>query len=85
MKLKIIGSGGCVSTPRPCCNCPICVEARKKGFPMREPAAVCILRIKEVIITHLEEDWGKTYDNYRELEKQYKNVKFAYDGLERCF
>ena len=52
---------------------------------MREPAAVCILRIKEVIITHLEEDWGKTYDNYRELEKQYKNVKFAYDGLERCF
>lgn len=26
--------------------------------------------IKRVIITHLEEDWGKSYDNYRELEKE---------------
>lgn len=26
--------------------------------------------IKEVIITHLEEDWGKSYDDYRELEKK---------------
>ena len=33
MKLKIIGSGGCVSIPRPCCSCKVCVEARKKGFP----------------------------------------------------
>lgn len=42
-------------------------------------------RIGEVIITHLEEDWGKSYDDYRELEKQYDNVRFAYDGLELCF
>lgn len=42
-------------------------------------------RIKEVIITHLEEDWGKSHDDYRELEKQYKNVRFAYDGLELCY
>lgn len=33
MKLKIIGSGGCVSTPKPCCNCRVCKEAREKGFP----------------------------------------------------
>lgn len=33
MRLKIIGSGGCVSTPKPCCNCKICKEAREKGFP----------------------------------------------------
>jgi len=33
MKIKILGSGGCVSTPKPCCNCPVCVEARQKGFP----------------------------------------------------
>lgn len=33
MKIKIIGSGGCVSTPRPCCNCRVCREAREKGFP----------------------------------------------------
>ncbi len=38
--------------------------------------------IKNVIITHLEEDWGKSYDDYIKLEKQYKNIKFAYDGME---
>jgi len=33
MKLKIIGSGGCVSIPKPLCQCNVCTEARKKGFP----------------------------------------------------
>ena len=33
MKIKIVGSGGCVSTPKPCCTCPVCTEAREKGFP----------------------------------------------------
>ena len=33
MKLKIVGSGGCVSTPKPCCTCRVCKEAREKGFP----------------------------------------------------
>lgn len=37
--------------------------------------------IPEVIITHLEEDWGKTYDDYRELEKERDCIRFAYDGL----
>lgn len=37
--------------------------------------------IKDVIITHLEEDWGKTYDDYFDLEKEYENVRFAYDGM----
>ena len=37
--------------------------------------------IKKVIITHLEEDWGKSYDDYLELQKQYDNIIFAYDGL----
>ena len=38
--------------------------------------------IKEVIITHLEEDWGKSYDDYRELEKKLNFIQFAYDGLK---
>lgn len=38
--------------------------------------------IKKVIITHLEEDWGKSYDDYVELENQYDGIKFAYDGME---
>ena len=38
--------------------------------------------IKKVIITHLEEDWGKSYDDYRELEKELNLIQFAYDGLK---
>lgn len=37
--------------------------------------------IKKIIMTHLEEDWGKSYDDYVELEKQYNNLFFAYDGM----
>jgi len=33
MKLTIIGSGGCVCTPKPLCACKVCVEAREKGHP----------------------------------------------------
>ncbi len=39
------------------------------------------MQIKRVIITHIEEDWGKSYDDYLELEKQYDFLKFAYDGM----
>lgn len=37
--------------------------------------------IKKVIMTHLEEDWGKSYDDYLELESHYKDIRFAYDGM----
>lgn len=37
--------------------------------------------IKKVIMTHLEEDWGKSYDDYSELQKQYEDITFAYDGM----
>ena len=68
----------------------------KDGFileldnPLREELFIMeeILEIKEqfhiknVIVTHLEEDWGKSYDDYMELEKGYDGVRFAYDGME---
>jgi len=38
-------------------------------------------KIKKVIITHLEEDWGKSYDDYLKLENQYNEIIFAYDGM----
>ena len=38
--------------------------------------------IKRVIITHLEEDWGKSYNDYRELERELNLIHFAYDGLK---
>lgn len=37
--------------------------------------------IKRVIITHLEEDFGKSYDDYVELEKELDGIEFAYDGM----
>ena len=40
------------------------------------------LGIPRLIITHLEEDYGKSYDDYCQMEKQYDGVQFAYDGME---
>jgi len=37
--------------------------------------------IKKVVITHLEEDWGKSYDDYLKLENEYDGITFAYDGM----
>ncbi|MGV1063062.1 hypothetical protein ACQR2W_05620 [Clostridium perfringens] len=38
--------------------------------------------IKRVIINYLEEDFGKFYDDYVELEKELDGIKFAYDGMK---
>lgn len=35
----------------------------------------------KVIMTHLEEEWGLSYDDYLEKAKNYDNIEFAYDGL----
>jgi phosphoribosyl 1,2-cyclic phosphate phosphodiesterase len=39
-------------------------------------------KIKHTIITHLEEDWGKSYDDYKTLQKKYEGIEFAYDGMK---
>ena len=60
------------------------------GNPFRESLFVMeeIIGLKEkynipqVIMTHIEEDWGKSYDDYLELEKEYDGIRFAYDGME---
>lgn len=39
-------------------------------------------QIKNTIITHIEEDWGKSYDEYKLIAEAYDNISFAYDGLE---
>ena len=194
MKFEIIGSGGCVSLPKPLCRCKVCEEARSKGRPYSRygpsmyvhdtkmlidtPEDIChaindstiesiasvayshmdpdhvlgfrlfeqlrlnwfdapcdvkpfpksevfrdadvmiigntvigeslkgdyilpensLLKrelfdlneiiqirtqynIKQIIMTHLEEDWGKSYDDYKALEKDYDNLRFAFDGM----
>ncbi|MGB5156198.1 MBL fold metallo-hydrolase [Desulfobacterium sp. N47] len=36
----------------------------------------------KVLFTHIEEYWNRSYDDYKKLEKQFDNVRFAYDGLQ---
>ena len=38
--------------------------------------------IKKIIVTHIDEIWGKSYGYYNELEKELDNIVFAYDGME---
>ena len=38
------------------------------------------LNAKKTLVTHIEEEWGKTYDEYKQLEKEY-NLEFAHDGM----
>ena len=33
MELTILGSGGCMVIPKPCCGCRVCEEARTRGAP----------------------------------------------------
>lgn len=55
----------------------------KEVFSMDEALA---LRDKygigELVFTHMEEDWGKSYDDYRAMEETMPGVRFAFDGME---
>ncbi|MCM1040072.1 MAG: MBL fold metallo-hydrolase [Roseburia sp.] len=62
MKIIILGSGGCVSTPRPCCNCPVCTEARQKGFPYARTG--CSLFIEDInVLIDTPEDISTALNN----------------------
>jgi len=39
------------------------------------------LSASRLIVTHIEEFWGKGYDDYVAIGSQYKNVQFAFDGM----
>jgi len=56
-------------------------ELRRELFSPTEIQELATrLKAKRTIVTHIEEEWGKNYDGYRNLEKQY-NLLFAYDGM----
>lgn len=56
---------------------------RRELFTMEEIVALKQrLAIREVIVTHIEEDWGKSYDDYREMEKSLDGIHFACDEME---
>jgi len=44
-------------------------------------ALVSRIEAAEMIFVHLEEYWNKGYEEYGELEEQYENIRFAYDGM----
>ena len=55
---------------------------RKELFSLREIQELAQrLNAKKTIVTHIEEEWGKTHDEYKDLEKEC-NLKFAYDGMK---
>lgn len=40
------------------------------------------IKAKKIIFTHIEEYWNRSYSDYIEIEKEFNNVKFGYDGME---
>ena len=36
---------------------------------------------KKVLFVHLEEYWNRSHNDYVALEKEFRNIRFAYDGL----
>jgi phosphoribosyl 1,2-cyclic phosphate phosphodiesterase len=40
------------------------------------------LQAKEVLFIHLEEYWNRSYTDYQMIEKNYRNIRFAYDGMQ---
>jgi len=58
---------------------------RKELFSLEEALELSReLNAKRLIITHIEEECGKSYDEYKKLEQQYReyNIEFAYDGMK---
>ena len=59
-------------------------KLRKEMFSIEEIIEIKEkLDVRKVIMTHIEEEWGKSFDDYKELEKKYRqfNIKFAFDGM----
>ena len=57
---------------------------RKELFSMREvEGLVETLEAKKTVLTHIEEEWCRNYDDYTAIEKNYHGkIRFAYDGMK---
>lgn len=64
MNAIILGSGGCVSTPKACCNCPVCEEARRKGFPYARTGCSLFIEGANILID-TPEDINTALNNAR--------------------
>lgn len=67
MKIRILGSGGAIPTPRPLCNCEVCTKARNEGAPYkRNSCSIYIEDIKALI--DCPEDIGDSLNSNRITE-----------------
>lgn len=55
MNFIVLGSGGCTVTPRPCCTCPVCEEAREEGIPYARTGTSLFLEDSNVLFDTPEE------------------------------
>ena len=55
MTVEFLGTGGAISTPRPGCNCRVCVEAREKGMPYSRGGPAVFVHGPNVLIDTPEE------------------------------
>jgi phosphoribosyl 1,2-cyclic phosphate phosphodiesterase len=60
-------------------------ELRVSQFSMQEALELVeILRATKTVFTHLEEEWGRSYDDYKVIEEQHSkhDIRFAYDSMK---
>ncbi len=60
-------------------------ELRKELFSFTEILKLTRrINAERTLIVHIEEEWGKSFDDYRKLEKTYEkyNLQFAHDGMQ---
>ncbi|NDJ77820.1 MAG: hypothetical protein GYB65_16340 [Chloroflexi bacterium] len=55
MKIEILGSGGATTTPRPGCQCHVCVQARANGVPYSRTGPSVFVHGPNVLIDTPEE------------------------------
>ncbi len=55
MRIEFLGTGGAGTTPRPLCECPICVEARTRGVPYSRSGPSVFVHGPDLLIDTPEE------------------------------
>lgn len=70
MKLKILGSGGCLSLPRPTCDCRVCKEAREQLEPYKRTSCSLFIEDRNILIDTPEDiTYQLNRDNIKKVEK----------------
>lgn len=56
--------------------------SRTTLYTFDETIALCKrIQAARILFVHIEEYWNRGHNEYRELQKKYDNISFAYDGM----